>query len=97
MVRYIQKTIGDYKASDSGYNFIDDPQGGDYSAGDVLPLNLLLTEEDRKPAGSVEWFFDDEPVNGTSVTLPSGNHVVTARFTTSAGTRKVVELDLEVK
>ena len=89
-------TVGDYNPSDSGYNFIEDPQGGQYSAGDVLPLNLILTGENRKPAGAVSWFFDDEPVSGTSVTLPSGTHVVEARFTTAAGTRKVVELELEV-
>ena len=96
VVFWMYLTIGDYKASDSGYNFIDDPQGGEYSSGDVLPLNLILTEEDRKPAGPVEWFFDDEPVSGTSVILLPGSHVVTARFTTAAGTRKVVELELEV-
>ena len=92
----IKITVGDYNPSDTGYNYIDDPQNGNYSAGDVLPLTLVLTEGDRKPAGVVKWFFDDEPVSGTSVTLPSGNHVVMATFTTAAGTKKVVELELTV-
>ncbi len=41
--------------------------------------------------------FVDEPVSGMSGALPSGSHVVTARFTTAAGTRKVIEIELEVK
>lgn len=90
----IKITVGDYTA-DTGYNYIADPKKGTYAVGDVFELNLIETEGDRKPAGTIEWFFDDEPVSG-SVTLPSGNHVVEAHFTTSDGNRKVVELEINV-
>lgn len=95
MVFAIKMTVGDYEAPDMGYNYIADPKGGSYAVGDVFELNLIETEGDRKPEGAIEWFFDDEPVSG-SVTLPSGNHVVEARFTTTEGKRKVVELEINV-
>ena len=95
LVFWIYLTVGDYNPSDTGYNFIEDPQEGNYSAGDVLYLNLIETEDDRQPGSAIEWFFDDEPVSG-SVTLPSGSHTVEARFTTKGGNKKVVELELKV-
>ena len=95
-VFWVYLTVGDYEAPDTGYNFIADPKIGKYSSGDVFDLVLKETSGDRKPASSVEWYFDDEPVPGTSITLPSGSHVIEARFTTAGGNKKVVELELEV-
>ena len=96
VVAAIKMTVGDYRPSDTGYNFIEDPQNGDYSAGDIFYLNLVETEGDRKPDSDIVWYFDDEPVSG-SVRLTAGSHMVEARFTTVAGTKKVVELELDVK
>lgn len=92
----IRITVGDYVEPDTGYSFIADPKNGSYSAGDVFELNLIETTGDRKPASAIEWLLDDEPVSGTTVTLTAGSHVIEARFTTAAGDKKVVELELEV-
>ena len=52
----------------------------------------------RKPGTAIQWFFDDEPVSGSSVPLKyPGRHVVEARFTTTEGKTKVVELEIEVQ
>lgn len=87
-------TIGDYEAPDTGYNYISDPKNGRYNAGDVFALTLVETSGARKPGTDVSWYLDDEPVSGSSVTLNGGTHVVEARFTTTEGKNKVVELEL---
>lgn len=87
-------TIGDYEAPDTGYNYIADPKNGSYSAGDVFDLVLVETAGTRKPGTDVTWYLDDEPVTGTAVTLSAGTHVVEARFTTTEGKNKVLELTL---
>ena len=87
-------TIGDYEAPDTGYNYIADPKNGAYSAGDVFALTLVETSGARKPGTDISWFLDDEAVSGTSVTLTAGAHVIEARFTTTEGKRKVVELEI---
>ncbi|MBR1405315.1 MAG: M6 family metalloprotease domain-containing protein [Bacteroidales bacterium] len=92
----IKITVGDYVKPDTGYNFIADPKNGSYSAGDLFELNLIETTGDRKPTSAIEWLLDDEPVSGTSVTLTAGSHVIEARFTTTAGNKEVVELELAV-
>ena len=89
-------TVGDYEAPDTGYNYIADPQNGSYSAGYSFPLTLIETQGDRKPQGTIAWYMDDEPLSGTSVTLPSGTHVIEARFTTVDGKNKIVELEVSV-
>ena len=89
-------TVGDYEAPDTGYNYIADPQNGVYSAGDVIALNLIETQGDRKPGSAIQWLFDDEPVSGTTVTLTSGTHLIEARFTTTEGKTKIVELEISV-
>ena len=90
-------TIGDYEAPDTGYNYIADPKNGRYSAGDAFDLTLVETEGARKPGSDIAWYLDDEPVSGPSVTLSAGTHVVEARFTTTEGKQKVVELTLTVE
>ena len=90
-------TVGDYEAPDTGYNYIADPKNGSYSAGDVFDLALVETTGDRKPGTDIAWYLDDEPVSGTSLTLSAGSHVIEARFTTTEGKRKVVELEITVQ
>ena len=90
-------TIGDYEAPDTGYNYIADPKNGRYSAGEVFDLTLVETEGARKPGSDIAWYLDDEPVSGPSVTLSAGTHVVEARFSTTEGKQKVVELTLTVE
>ena len=87
-------TIGDYEAPDTGYNYIADPKNGRYSAGDAFELTLVETEGARKPGSDIGWYLDDEPVSGPSVTLQAGTHVVEARFSTTEGKQKIVELTL---
>ena len=94
----VKLTIGDYSAPDNGYSYIDNPGDGTYSAGTAFALNLVETTGDRKPGSEISWFYDDEPVSGATVTLSkTGLHTVTARYTTSAGKRKVVELEITVE
>ena len=87
-------TIGDYEAPDTGYNYIADPGNGTYRAGDAFALTLVETSGARKPGTDIAWYLDDEPVSGTSVTLTAGSHVIEARFTTTEGKTKIVELEL---
>ncbi len=89
-------TVGDYEAPDTGYNYIADPQNGSYSAGYSFPLTLIETQGERKPGTAIAWYMDDEPLSGTSVMLPSGTHVIEARFTTVDGKNKIVELEVSV-
>ena len=49
---------------------------------------------DAQPVAQVEWYFDDEPVTGTSVTLPAGTHVIEAHMTLTTGEEKIVELTI---
>lgn len=90
-------TIGDFEAPDMGYNYIADPKHGVYSAGDAFALTLVETAGARKPGTDIAWFLDDEPVSGPSVTLTAGTHVVEARFTTTEGKTKYVELEVTVE
>ncbi len=89
-------TVGDYEAPDTGYNYIADPKNGVYEQGDVFEFNLVQTSSDRKPAGEVAWYFDDESVTAQSIILTSGTHLVEAHFTTAEGKTKVIELELNV-
>ena len=92
MVFDITLTIGDYEGPDVGYNYIADPGNGVYSVGEVFPLTLVETEGARRPGSAIAWYLDDEPVSGPSVTLSAGTHVIEARFATTEGKTKVVEL-----
>ena len=89
-------TVGDYETPDLGYNYIADPNNGVYSPGDVFELNLIQTAGSRQPQSSIEWFYDDEPVTPPSVVLTSGKHIIEARFMTTEGNLKVVELELNI-
>ena len=74
------------------YNVIDNPGNGVYQAGSAFALNLL--ESEAQPVQSVVWYFDDEQVSGSSVTLSAGMHVVEAHLTLTSGETKIVELTL---
>ncbi len=76
------------------YNVIANPGNGVYTAGSSFVLSLV--ESEAQPVSSVAWFFDDEPVSGSSVTLPAGIHVVEAHLTLESGATKILELTLTV-
>ncbi len=90
-------TVGDYEAPDTGYNYISDPNNGSYRSGERFEFHLVETTGSRKPAGDITWYYDEEPVSADSITLTSGHHVIEAHFTTQDGTRKVVELEIDVQ
>ena len=79
------------------YNYIANPQAGDYHVGDVLNLSLIQVSGDRAPDSAVSWYYDDEPVSGSVTLSRAGTHLLEARFTTRSGKRKVVELSLTVQ
>lgn len=82
-------------SSTLNYNIIDNPGNGVYSAGSTFNLSLTLSE--AQPVSSVVWYFDDEPVSGTSVTLTTGTHVVEAHLTLTTGETKILELILRTQ
>ena len=84
-------------SSEVDYNYIFNPGYGTYTVGDDFALTLIEAEGDRKPGTAIQWYFDDEPVSGDYVTLKyAGYHLVEARFTTSEGKTKIVELEINV-
>ena len=93
----IKITIGDYIAPDTGYNYIADPKNGLYLAGEVFTLSLVETTGSRKPQSPIVWYMDDELVSAQTVTLTAGSHIIEARFTTTDGSTKVVELPIVVQ
>lgn len=76
------------------YCVIDNPGKGSYAAGALFPLNLVTPEGVTPQA--VGWYFDDEPVSGTSVMLTSGVHTVEAAVTFSNGERQLLTLEISV-
>lgn len=84
-------------SSEVDYNYIYNPGYGNYKVGDTFALTLVEAEGNRKPGTDVKWFFDDEPVSGEGIVLKyAGYHVVEARFTTTDGKTKVLELEINV-
>ncbi|MBR4775322.1 MAG: M6 family metalloprotease domain-containing protein [Bacteroidales bacterium] len=81
-------------SSTLNYNVIANPGNGVYSAGSSFALELV--ESEAQPVSDVAWFFDDEPVSGSSVTLTAGIHVVEAHLTLTTGATKILELTLTV-
>ncbi|MBP5559415.1 MAG: M6 family metalloprotease domain-containing protein [Bacteroidales bacterium] len=82
-------------SSSLNYNVIANPGNGDYTAGSYFALTLL--ESEAQPVSSVAWFYDDEPVSGSSVRLTAGKHVVEAHLTLVSGESKILELTLNVQ
>ena len=81
-------------SSTLNYNVINNPGNGVYTAGSSF--NLSLTTSAAQPVSSVQWYFDDEPVSGSSVVLTAGTHVVEAHLTLANGETKILELTLQV-
>ena len=74
------------------YPVIANPGKGVYTAGSSFKLEL--NEPESRPSQSVSWYFDDEPVSGSSVVLTAGKHVVEAVVTVSGGGTDVVTLEI---
>jgi len=66
-----------------------------YSAGSSFALELV--ESAAQPVASVAWYFDDEPVTGSSVSLKAGTHVVEAHLTLVSGATQILELTIEAQ
>ncbi len=97
-INYASNTVTFYAEAPSvnlNYNLIENPGNGVYTAGSTF--NLALAESEAQPVSSVEWYFDDEPVSGSSVTLTAGTHVVEAHLTLTSGEVKILELILRVQ
>lgn len=82
-------------SSSLNYNVIANPGNGVYTAGSSFALEMV--ESAAQPVASVQWYFDDEPVSGPSVTLSAGAHVVEAHLTLTSGETKIVELAITVQ
>ena len=72
------------------YNVIANPGNGVYTADSSFTLSLV--ESGAQPVSSVAWYFDDEPVSGSSVTLTAGTHVIEAHLTLVSGETRILEL-----
>ena len=97
-ISYAGNTVSLYAEVPSttlNYNVIANPGHGVYSAGSSF--QLALEESSAQPVSSVQWYFDDEPVSGSTVTLPAGSHVVEAHLTLASGETKIVELTLRAE
>ena len=95
-ITYSNKQVSFYATVPSvtlNYNIIDNPGNGVYTAGSSFQLNLVTSE--AQPVTAVAWYFDDEPVSGSSVTLPAGTHLVEAHLTLASGETKIVDLTIE--
>ena len=79
------------------YNYIANPSAGTYAVGETLDLNLVRVSNDHAPGTDISWYYDDEPVSGKVTFTRAGRHTLEARFTTVAGRRKVVELEITVE
>ena len=77
------------------YTVISNPGNGVYAAGSMFDLSL--EESEARPAVSVEWYFDDEPVSGSSVLLRAGAHTVEAVITLDSGEIQTVTLELQAQ
>lgn len=78
-----------YKA---GINAIYNPGEGSYSSGYSFGLTLV----GRRDPSAVDWYLDGIPAGGASVTLESGEHVVTAVLHFAEGD-EILEQFLKVK
>ena len=82
-------------SSTLNYNVIANPGNGVYTAGS--DFTLALEESAAQPVSSVSWYFDDEPISGTSVTLSAGEHLIEAHLSLADGSVKILELSLRAQ
>ena len=80
-------------SSTLNYNVIANPGNGVYTAGSSFALELETSE--AQPVSSVQWYLDDEPVSGSSVTLSAGEHLIEAHLTLQNGSSKILELTVQ--
>ena len=79
------------------FNYIVDPGEGVYSVGSTFSCALVTASNYREPE-SVAWYYDDEPVDGETISLTeAGEHTVTAELTLQNSAKKVIELEITVQ
>ena len=81
--------------SDIGCLSIFDPGAGEYSRGDALPLMLMVP--DGITVRSQQWSLDGKPVDGQSVTLGLGRHILEAEVYLSNSTTERIQLVLNAR
>ena len=82
-----------FNANCRNFPMINNPGHGVYSADSTFALRVNYGTSEE--ASSVAWYLDGESVAGSSVTLASGKHKISAVLTYSSG--KVRRLNLEVR
>lgn len=82
-----------FNANCRNFPMINNPGHGVYSADSTFDLRVNYGSSET--ASSVAWYLDGESVTGSSVTLASGKHKISAVLTYSSG--KVRRLNLEVR
>ena len=82
-----------FNANCRNFPMINNPGHGVYSADSTFDLRVNYGSSET--ASSVAWYLDGESVAGSSVTLASGKHKISAVLTYSSG--KVRRLNLEVR
>lgn len=80
--------------SDMGISYIDLPTGTLFS-GQSLPLKLVSSPA-AKPT-DVKWFYDGQPVEGESLVLTAGTHILTARLKHASGWEDRIESQIVVQ
>jgi M6 family metalloprotease-like protein len=78
-----------------GINAIADPGNGTYAAGYAFPLNVQLAQGSNPQ--TISWSLDGKSQSGSSVTLTSGRHTITAVLTFADGSVETLELTVDVK
>ena len=77
-----------------GFCTISNPGAGHYSAGSSFDLSL--TDSSRTPT-QVDWYFDGQKCQSSTITLPSGTHTITAVLTFSSGSPELLEQVISVE
>ncbi len=80
--------------TDLGISYIDLPSGT-LSNGQKLPLKLVSSPA-AKPSG-VQWFYDGMPVEGESLVLTAGTHILMVRMQYADGREDKVESQIVVQ
>lgn len=91
----ISASVGDPVQPDMGFNYIANPGGGSYTAGERFNLELVRTEYDVPQ--SVTWYFDGTQVSASSLTLTAGSHEVKALLRFADGSTDTLYLNLQVQ
>ena len=95
MVVDAPKTLApDATFAELGINYIDLPSGT-LSSGQRLSLKLVSSPA-AKPT-DVKWFYDGQPVEGESLVLTAGTHILTARLKYASGWEDRIESQIDVQ